>query len=78
MKEASHKATVKYGTGSGASRLITGNNPLYKQLEDNLSEMKKTESCIVFGSGFLANLGVISALANKNDLILIDSLSHSF
>ena len=39
--------------------------------------MKKTEACIVFGSGFLANLGVISALANKNDLILIDSLSHS-
>ena len=39
--------------------------------------MKNTEACIVFGSGFLANLGVISALANKNDLILIDSLSHS-
>ena len=77
LKKAAHKATIKYGTGSGASRLITGNNPLYKELEDNLSEMKKTEACIVFGSGFLANLGVISALANKNDLILIDSLSHS-
>tara|TARA_E500000178_G_scaffold348952_1_gene404967 strand:+ start:1385 stop:2536 length:1152 start_codon:yes stop_codon:yes gene_type:complete len=75
--EAAQKATVKFGTGSGASRLITGNNPLYNKLESNLREIKKTEACIVFGSGFLANLGVISALANKNDLILIDSLSHS-
>ena len=58
LKKAAHKATIKYGTGSGASRLITGNNPLYKELEDNLSEMKKTEACIVFGSGFLANLGL--------------------
>ncbi len=77
LKEAAHKATTKYGTGSGASRLITGNNPLYYELENNLSKMKKSEACLVFGSGFLANLGVISALANKNDLILIDSLSHS-
>ncbi len=77
LKEVAHKATTKYGTGSGASRLITGNNPLYYELENNLSKMKKTEACLVFGSGFLANLGVISALANKNDLILIDSLSHS-
>ena len=75
--EAAQKATIKFGTGSGASRLITGNNPLYNKLESNLKEIKKTEACIVFGSGFLANLGVISALANKNDLILIDSLSHS-
>ena len=75
--EAAQKATIKFGTGSGASRLITGNNPLYNKLESNLREIKKTEACIVFGSGFLANLGVISALANKNDLILIDSLSHS-
>ena len=76
IKEAT-KAAEKYGTGSGASRLITGNNPLYKKLEKELSIMKKTEACIVFGSGFLANIGVISALANKNDLILIDNLSHS-
>ncbi len=75
--EAAQKATIKYGTGSGASRLITGNNPLYKKLENNLRKIKNSEACIVFGSGFLANLGVISALANKNDLILIDSLSHS-
>ena len=64
------KATKKFGTGSGASRLITGNNPLYCELENELAYMKKTESCVVFGSGFLANIGVISALASKNDLIL--------
>ena len=71
------KATKKFGTGSGASRLITGNNPLYCELENGLAYMKKTESCVVFGSGFLANIGVISALASKNDFILIDDLSHA-
>ena len=75
--KAATKATDQYGTGSGASRLITGNNPLYKKLERELSNMKKTEACSVFGSGYLANIGVISALASKGDLILIDSLSHS-
>ena len=70
LKKAAHKATTKYGTGSGASRLITGNNPLYYELENNLSKMKKTEACLVFGSGFLANLGVISALANKKTINL--------
>ena len=74
---ASSKAVEKYGTGSGASRLITGNNPLYKELENQLCDIKKTEACSVFGSGFLANLGVISALSGLNDLILIDSLSHA-
>ena len=75
--KAGSKAINQYGAGSGASRLITGNNPLYEELENELSSMKKSEACIVFGSGFLANIGVISALANKSDLILIDSLSHS-
>ena len=77
LMRAAYKAIKQYGTGSGASRLITGNNPLYLELEREISYMKKTQACIVFGSGFLANIGVISALANKNDLILIDSLSHS-
>ncbi len=77
LVKASAKAGLLYGTGSGASRLITGNNPLNKELEEELSLMKNTEACLVFGSGFLANIGAVSALANKNDLVLIDSLSHS-
>ena len=75
--KASVNACKKYGAGSGASRLITGNNPLYFKLEEMLSKFKKVEASCVFGSGYLANLGIISALSNKNDLILIDELSHS-
>ncbi len=70
-------AAKKYGTGSGASKLITGYNPLNKVLEEKLAKIKNKESCAIFGSGYLANLGVISCLAKKNDLILIDEYSHS-
>mgnify|MGYP001366895403 CR=1 FL=1 len=74
---ASVKASKKYGAGAGASRLITGSNPLYNKLEVLLTKFKKVEACCIFGSGYLANLGVISALSSKDDLILIDELSHS-
>jgi len=70
-------ATKKYGVGAGASRLITGNNTLYSKLEKSITRLKKVEACCVFGSGFLANIGVISVLMNKDDLILIDELSHA-
>lgn len=75
--EASRAATLRYGTGSGASRLITGNHPLYRQLEERLAALKGADDAIVFGSGYLTNLGVIPLLAGANDLILVDELSHS-
>ena len=74
---ASLAAIKKYGVGAGASRLITGNNFLYSKLEEKIKNLKKVQGCCVFGSGFLANMGVIPALVNKNDLILIDELSHA-
>ena len=74
---ASLAAIKKYGVGAGASRLITGNNFLYSKLEEKIKNLKKVQGCCVFGSGFLANIGVIPALVNKNDLILIDELSHA-
>jgi 8-amino-7-oxononanoate synthase len=74
---ASLAAIKKYGVGAGASRLITGNNLLYSELEEKIKNLKKVQGCCVFGSGFLANMGVIPALVNKNDLILIDELSHA-
>ena len=74
--KASISAVKRYGVGAGASRLITGNNILYKELEEKIKDLKKVQGCCVFGSGFLANMGVIPALVDKNDLILIDELSH--
>jgi|TARA_B110000196_G_scaffold211007_1_gene180947 8-amino-7-oxononanoate synthase len=75
--KASQEATYKYGVGSGASRLVSGNNPLNTQLEASLAKLKGTEDAVVFGSGYLANLGVIPALVGPKDLILIDELSHT-
>ena len=75
--EASVKATRQYGTGAGASRLITGNHPLFQTLEKRLAHFKGTDDSVVFGSGYLAGIGVIPALIGPDDLILIDELSHS-
>jgi 8-amino-7-oxononanoate synthase len=70
-------ALERYGAGAGASRLVTGSHPLYSVLEEQLAELKGTERALVFGSGYLANVGVIPALVGKNDLILVDRLSHA-
>lgn len=74
---AAHAALDQYGTGAGASRLVTGNNPLYHELEKALATCKGTEAALVFGSGYLANLGTIPALVGPGDLILADKLSHA-
>ncbi len=77
VKAAAIEATRIYGTGSGASRLVTGNHPLFAVLEARLAKLKQAEDCVVFGSGYLANLGIVPALAGPGDLVLADELSHS-
>jgi 8-amino-7-oxononanoate synthase len=74
---ASQRAAGQYGAGAGASRLISGNLPLYNALEAALAEWKHTESACVFGSGYMANLGCIGALIGRHDLILADKLAHA-
>lgn len=74
---ASVKATQRLGVGAGASRLVTGNHSLYERLERQLAEIKGTEAAVVFGSGYLANLGTIPALVGKRDLVVIDELCHA-
>jgi 8-amino-7-oxononanoate synthase len=74
---AAQAALVQYGAGAGASRLVTGNHPLYAPLEKKLAQLKKKEAALVFGSGYLANIGVITALMGKGDLILADKLAHA-
>jgi 8-amino-7-oxononanoate synthase len=77
VKSAAIAATKMYGTGAGASRLITGNHPLYAELEAKLTRLKGTEAACVFGSGYLANAGIIPTFVGPGDLVLIDELSHS-
>ena len=77
LKKASIAAIKKYGTSSGASRLISGNNELYSELEQLTAKFKHTESCLIFNSGYTANLGIITALAGKNDIIFSDKNNHA-
>ena len=53
VKQAAIEALARYGAGSGASRLVTGNHPLYAQLETRLAQVKQTEAACIFGSGYL-------------------------
>ncbi len=75
--EASIKATERYGTGTGASRLISGHSHLYEELEAALARHKGTEKALVFSSGYAANMGVISALMGRDDLVFCDRLAHA-
>jgi len=77
VKQAAKAAIDRYGAGSGASRLVTGNHRLYAALEARLAAIKATEAAVVFGSGYLANAGVIPALIGRDGLVLLDELSHA-
>ena len=77
IKQAAIEALQIYGAGSGASRLITGNHPLYAKLEARLARIKETEAALVFGSGYLANSGIIPVLIDSDGLVLVDELAHA-
>lgn len=64
-------------TGSTASRLIVGSDPIYREFEQKFADYKGTQSCLIFSSGYMANLGVISALMGRNDVIFSDRLNHA-
>jgi len=73
----SSKILEKYGTGTGGSRLVTGTSDLHNKLERKIAKFKKTQDAIIFSSGYLANIGVISSIARKGDLIFSDELNHA-
>lgn len=75
--EASIQAIKTYGVGSGASQLVSGYSQLHHQLEESMAEFLAYEKVILFSSGFLANLGVLTALGTRDTLILEDKLNHA-
>ena len=70
-------AVEKYGWGAGASRLVSGNMTLHETLEKEISIFKEKESAIVFPTGYMANIGAISSLVSKGDLVICDKLNHA-
>jgi 8-amino-7-oxononanoate synthase len=77
VREAAADAAMRYGAGAGASRLISGTMRIHRRLEERLAEFKGYERSLVFGSGFLANTGIIQALAQKGDVVFSDALNHA-
>ena len=77
LAAAAKEAIDRYGCGSGASRLISGNMALHEELECKLAEFKDTEAALVFNSGFQANTGILSTLAGEGDAIFSDALNHA-
>jgi 8-amino-7-oxononanoate synthase len=78
VKAAARAALEAYGAGAGASRLVTGDHPEIEALERDLAAFKGTEAACVFGSGYLANIGIVPVLAGEaNDIVYIDELAHA-
>ncbi|NWF62149.1 MAG: 8-amino-7-oxononanoate synthase [Fischerella sp.] len=74
---AATAAVQDFGTGCTGSRLLSGHRKLHQELEKAIASLKQTEDAVVFSSGYLANLGTITALVGKRDLILADQYNHS-
>lgn len=77
VKECARRALDTYGAGSGGSRLTTGTTSVHDELEKKLASFKKREGAIVFNTGYMANVGVISALTSEGDVIFSDELNHA-
>ncbi len=77
VKAAAIDATERWGTGTGASRLVSGNMTPHDQLERHLAAFHGTETALLFGSGYLANTGVVAAIARRGDVVFSDELNHA-
>jgi 8-amino-7-oxononanoate synthase len=77
LKKAAIEAIKKYGTGGGSSRLISGTLKLHRDLEEKIAEFKGEEDSLVFSTGYMANIGVVSSLVNAGDTVLVDRLNHA-
>ncbi len=76
VRQSAADAAMRWGVGAGASRLVSGSMTIHRRLEEALAEFKGSEACVLFGSGYLANTGIVSALA-RDGVVLSDSLNHA-
>src|SRR4051794_33547946 len=76
VREAAAEAALRWGAGAGASRLVSGSMTPHAELEARLAAFKNTEAALLFGSGYLANVGVVSALA-QDGTVFSDALNHA-
>src|SRR3954466_9251656 len=76
LREAAAEAAMRWGAGAGSSQLVSGHMTIHRELEQRLAELKGYEACVLFGSGFLANTGVIAALATDG-VVASDELNHA-
>ncbi len=77
VREAAAQAAMRWGVGAGASRLVSGTMTIHRRLEQRLAAFARSEECVLFGSGYLANAGAIGALAGRGDVICSDELNHA-
>lgn len=77
VKAAACEALEQYGVGAGGSRLTTGTGPFHVRLEEELARFKGREAALVFNTGYMANVGIISALMGRGDVIFSDQLNHA-
>jgi glycine C-acetyltransferase/8-amino-7-oxononanoate synthase len=77
VREAAAEAAMRYGAGAGASRLVSGNMRIHRRLEERIADFKGYRSALLFGSGFLANTGVVQALAKPGEVVFSDALNHA-
>src|SRR3954466_3816441 len=76
LRDAAAEAAQRWGAGAGGSQLVSGHMTIHRELEERLAELKGYEACVLFGSGFLANMGVIAALATDG-VVASDALTHA-
>lgn len=77
IKEAVIHAIHRYGIGAGASPLISGHTTLHQELAEKVARFKGTEAALIFSTGYMANVGILSALLGDGDLVFVDRLSHA-
>ncbi|MDX6690096.1 MAG: 8-amino-7-oxononanoate synthase [Solirubrobacteraceae bacterium] len=77
VQDAAAEAASRWGVGAGSSRLVSGTMTVHRRLEERLARFKGTEAALLFGSGYLANLGVVSALSRAGEVIFSDELNHA-
>jgi 8-amino-7-oxononanoate synthase len=77
VREAAADAAMRWGLGAGASRLVSGNMTLHRRLEERLAAFKGSAACVLFGSGYLANSGIVAALARAGEVVFSDELNHA-